>query len=101
MIKKITHLQGRRALRLVYDDYIVSFEDLLITDNSVSIHHCNFQKDAIEMFEVKSNLCPEFIKSLFHQIPRRTRSKALFHRQQVNKVYEDLYKVCWTYSVGK
>ena len=92
MNKKINHIH-ERALRLVYDDYITSFEDLLIKDNSVSIHLRNIQKVAIEMFKVKNNLCPEFIKSLFHQLPSRTRSKALFHRQHVNKVYKGEYSI--------
>ena len=35
----------------------------------------------------------EFIKSLFHQLPSRTRSKALFHRQHVNKVYKGEYSI--------
>ena len=76
-----------RALRLVYDDYITSFEDLFIRDKSVSIHHRNIQGVAIEMFKVKDNLCPEFIKNLFCQIYTRTRSNASFHRQNVNRVY--------------
>ena len=51
MNKKINHIH-ERAIRLVYDDYITSFQDLLIKDNSVSIHHRNIQKVAIEMFKV-------------------------------------------------
>ena len=58
MNRRINHIH-ERALRLVYDDYITSFEDLLIRDKSVSIHHRNIQTVAIEMFKVKNNLCPE------------------------------------------
>ena len=57
MNKKINHIH-ERALRLVYDDYITSFEDLLIKDNSVSIRHCNIQKVAIEMFKVQKQFVP-------------------------------------------
>ena len=32
-----------RALRLVYEDNTTSFEDLLLRDESVSIHHRNNQ----------------------------------------------------------
>ena len=85
--QKINHIH-ERALRLVYGDYSTSFEDLLIKDKSVSIHHRNIQKIAIEMFKVKNNLCPEFIKLLFCEISSRTRSKASFHRQNVNTVYK-------------
>ena len=45
------------------------------------------------MFKVKNNLCMGFIKSIFHQLPSRTRSKALFHRQHVNKVYKGEYSI--------
>ena len=88
--RKMNHKINRiheRALRLVYDDYETSFEDLLIKDKSVTIHHRNIQKVALEMFKVKNNLCPEFIKDLFCQISIQTRSNASFHRQNVNKVY--------------
>ena len=48
--RKINHIH-ERALRLVYDDYTVSFEELLKQDKSVSIHHRNLQYVAIEMFD--------------------------------------------------
>ena len=86
MNNKINHIH-ERALRLVYDDYTASFEQLLIKDDSVSIHHRNVQKVAIEMFKVKNNLCPEFIKRLFHLNNTKTRSNASFHRPMVNTVY--------------
>ena len=75
------------ALRLVYEDYSTSFEELLVKDKSVSIHHRNIQKVAIEMFNVKNDLCPKFISSLFCQTNTRTRSNAAFHRPSVNSVY--------------
>ena len=50
---------------MVYQDYTSSFDDLLIKDGSVCIHHRNIQLVAIEMFKVKYNLCPEILKSLF------------------------------------
>ena len=39
---KINHLQ-ERSLRIVYIDYITSFEDLLKKDSSLKIHHKNIQ----------------------------------------------------------
>ena len=53
--KKISHLH-ERALRIVYKDYISSFEDLLKRDKSVTIHHRNIQSLAIELFKIKQNL---------------------------------------------
>ena len=50
---------------MVYQDYTSSFEDLLIKDGSVCIHHRNIQLVAIEMFKVKYNLRPEIQKYIF------------------------------------
>ena len=55
-----------RGLRMVYEDYTSSFEDLLKLDGSVTIHHRNIQLVAVEMFKVKNGLCPEIMKDLFH-----------------------------------
>ena len=54
-----------RALRLVYNDHVSSFEQLLYRDKSFSIHERNLQKLAIEMYKVKNNLSPSFMKSIF------------------------------------
>ena len=48
MNRKINHIH-ERALRLVYNDYTVSFEELLRNDKSISIHHRNIHSVAIEM----------------------------------------------------
>ena len=63
---KINHIH-ERALRLVYNDYTSTIENLLIMDGSVSIHHRNIQKVATEMFKAKRNLSPELTQSVFHQ----------------------------------
>ena len=61
-----------------YENKPYTREGITIHDDHVtSILHRDIQKVAIQMFEVKNNMCPE-LKSLFHQIPSRTRSKALF-----------------------
>ena len=83
MNRKINHIH-ERALRLGY----ISIEDLLLRDESVSIHHRNLQKVAIEIFKVKNDLCPRFISKLFCQTETQTRSKASFHRPKVNTVYK-------------
>ena len=38
-----------RALRIVYNDTIMSFEELLVKDKTFTIHHQNIQSLAIEM----------------------------------------------------
>ena len=87
MNRKINHIH-EKALRLVYEDYSTSFEELLVRDKSVSIHHRNIQKVAIEMFKVKHNLCPQFISSLFYPSNTRTRSNSTFLRPNVNTVFK-------------
>ena len=41
-----------KALRLVYNDSTLSFENLLSLDDSFTIHHRNLQKLATEMFKI-------------------------------------------------
>ena len=45
-----------RALRLVYKDPHLTFEELLRKDNSFCIHHRNLQKLATEMYKVRNTL---------------------------------------------
>ena len=75
-----------RASRLVYDDYISSCEDLIRKDITVSIHHRNVQKVAIEMYKIKYNVGPQLIDDLFCKKALNTRSKASFHRPNVRTV---------------
>ena len=39
-------------MRIVYNDYITSFKDLLKKDNSFKIHHKNIQLLAIELLKI-------------------------------------------------
>ena len=54
-----------RGLRIVYRDYVSSFEELLRKDESVCVHHRNIQFVAIEMFKVKNNLSSKMMRDLF------------------------------------
>jgi len=54
-----------RALRIVYQDKINSFEDLLKKDNSVTIHQRNLQVLVTEIFKVKLGIAPTIIAELF------------------------------------
>ena len=61
---KINRLH-ERALRLVYEDENLTFQELLDLDESMSIHHRNIQKLAIEMFKIKNNLSPPLMQEIF------------------------------------
>ena len=61
---KINRLH-ERALRIVYPNTNLTFEELLEIDNSVTIHHKNLQRLATEMYQVKHNLSPEPVCKIF------------------------------------
>ena len=61
---RINHLH-ERSLRMVYNDYESSFQELLELDNSVSIHHKNIRLLVIELFKVKNALSNQIMTELF------------------------------------
>ena len=63
---KINRLH-ERALRLVYNDASLSFQELLDLDDSMTIHHRNLQKLATEMYKIKNNLSPQPVKDIFNE----------------------------------
>ena len=56
-----------RALRLIYKDPSLTFEQLLLKDNSVRIHHKNLQILVTEMYKVKHNLAPAIMHDVFQE----------------------------------
>ena len=54
-----------RALRLVYKEPNLTFEELLIKDKSFCVHHRNLQKLAIEMDKSHKNLSPDIMNLVF------------------------------------
>ena len=88
MNAKINHIH-ERALRLVYQDYTTTFEDLLKKDSSLTFHHRNIHQVAIEMFKVKHDLSPPFMKEIFTYVgDKGTRSGDTFARPNVGSVYK-------------
>ena len=63
---KIKHLH-ERCLRLIHNDKLPSYEELLEKDGSVSIHFKNIQSLAIEMFQIKHGHCLEIVSDIFTQ----------------------------------
>ena len=64
MNNKINKLH-ERALRLVYKNQDLTFQQLLDLDGSVTIHHRNIQKLATEMFKIKNGLSPLPVRDIF------------------------------------
>ena len=61
---KIKRLQ-ERALRLIYNDSISSFEELLSKDGTFTIHEQNIQNLAIEMFKALNDFSTPNLSELF------------------------------------
>ena len=61
---KINRLH-ERCLRMIYNDKISNFEELLNKDNSVSIHHNNIHALAIEMYKVANDMSPDIMNEVF------------------------------------
>ena len=75
-----------RALRLVYNDEESSFEELLIKDNSVTIHQRNIRLLAVEVFKIRNNISTESMCSLLEprNLTYNLRSQTDFSRENVN-----------------
>ena len=64
---KINHLH-KRCLRVIYNDNISSFKELLERDGSVPIHNRNLQVLPIEMFKLCNQLHPYLQRFLINEI---------------------------------
>ena len=86
--KKINNLH-ERALRIVYQNDTLTFNELLIKDGSVSVHHRNIQLMAIELFKVKNDLNTVIMKDVFldrkYEGPK-LRSQTDFQLPNINTV---------------
>ena len=81
-----------RALKLVYCDNESSFEELLIRDKSITVHHRNIHYLAIEMFKVKLGIAPTFMNDIFQTrampnkgVVRSLRSQTEFYNYKTPK----------------
>ena len=79
----------KRALQVAYRDYNSSFEELLMKDNSFTIHERNLQRLATEMFKTKYNLSPSFMKNIFPESQNKVnlRNKPSFQSFNAKSVY--------------
>jgi len=78
-----------RALRLVYKDHHLTFEQLLDKDNSFTVHHRNLQKLATEIYKIINNESPPIMKQIFPMTlnPYNLRNKNPFISSNVHSVY--------------
>ena len=63
-LNRVNRIQ-ERALRIVYKNYVSTFEQLLEKDSSVSIRIRNLQVLANEIFKVRNNLPPPIVQNIF------------------------------------
>ena len=54
-----------RALRVAYNDNVSTFHELLLKDNSVTVHIRNLQVLVTEMFKVKLGISPVIMHDVF------------------------------------
>ena len=61
---KINELH-KMALRIVYNDHFLSFEELLFKDKSVTVHQRNLQILPTEMYKILNGLSPDIMQDIF------------------------------------
>ena len=79
-----------RCLRIVYNDKLSSFQNLLDQDRSVSVHTRNLQALAIEMYKVSKGIAPKIFADIFRYISRANydlRYQSEFSRPLVKSVF--------------
>ena len=95
-----------RALRITYKDKSSTFQELLEKDNSVSIHHRNIQKLAIEIYKVLHGFSPPILNDIFVPVSRpynfcrndtlqRRRVNSVRHGQNLFRFLEQRYGILY------
>ena len=60
-------MKNKRCLRLIQNDKLSSYEELLEKDGSLSVHHRNIQSLATEMLQIKHGQSREIVTVIFTQ----------------------------------
>ena len=93
MNNKINQLHCR-ALRIVYRNYDLNFNELLYLDGSCTIHHRCIKSLAIELYKCKNELSPKIMNNVFRSkadCNRQTRNNNFFYC--FNNPKTDLYGI--------
>ena len=96
---------NKRCFWINYNDKKSNFNELLVKDSSVSIHHQNLQKLAVEMFKVCRDLSPENVNELFkfrEQISHELRQKSQFQIILIHSFFigTKSLKISWAQQKG-
>ena len=88
-LNKKTNKLHERALRLVHDSRQSTFEELLNTDKSVTIHHRNLQVLATELYKVHHGLACELMNKFFKKrnVTYNFRKNLTFETRNIKSVY--------------
>ena len=79
-----------RALRITYKDKSSTFQELLEKDNSISIHHRNVKKFAIEIYKVLHGFSPPILNIFVPALcPNNFRRNDTLQKRRVNSVRHD------------
>ena len=79
-----------RCLRMIYNDKISNFKELLTKDNSVFIHHSNIHALALEMYKVANDMSPDIMNEVFklrNTLHYNLRHTSHFSTDPIHSVY--------------
>ena len=83
-----------RALKIVYNDNVSSFEDWLQREQSVSIHHRNIRLLGIELYKTRNNISSHII--WVNYLNNEIYSTIFDHEQILQKNQIALLLMVWT-----
>ena len=80
-----------RALRITYRDDTSPFDELLLKDQTFTVHEKNIQKLATLMYKVKNDLCPRVVKEIFptSELPYELRKEKLWKSSNIRTTLYD------------
>ena len=92
---RINHVHDR-ALRKIYRNNSLCFDELLKIDKSYNVHHKNIQTLAIELYKIKSKLSNQIIQEIFEKrknLDYNLRFQTDFVLPGVNSTYFGLHSL--------